>query len=87
MSLSRLIGGFVRRHWQSYASSAVMLVGVAICTVLIPRKVGALVDALANNRLGEQDLLLGIAQVLGLGVAIYVLRVCWRIRQIGRAHV
>jgi len=86
MSLSRLIGGFVRRHWQSYASSAVMLVGVAICTVLIPRKVGALVDALANNRLGEQDLLLGIAQVLGLGVAIYVLRVCWRIRLYSAAY-
>jgi ATP-binding cassette subfamily B multidrug efflux pump len=86
MSLSRLIGGFVRRHWQSYASSAVMLVGVAICTVLIPRKVGALVDALANNRLAEQDLLLGIAQVLGLGVAIYVLRVCWRIRLYSAAY-
>ena len=86
MSLSRLIGGFVRRHWQSYASSAVMLVGVAICTVLIPRKVGALVDALANNRLGEQDLLLGIVQVLGLGVAIYVLRVCWRIRLYSAAY-
>ena len=86
MSLSRLIGGFVRRHWQSYASSAVMLVGVAICTVLIPRKVGALVDALAGNRLAEQDLLLGIAQVLGLGVAIYVLRVCWRIRLYSAAY-
>ncbi|MEM8514347.1 ATP-binding cassette subfamily B multidrug efflux pump [Massilia sp. MP_M2] len=86
MSLSRLIGGFVRRHWQSYASSAVMLVGVAICTVLIPRKVGALVDALATNRLGEQELLLGIAQVIGLGVAIYVLRVCWRIRLYSAAY-
>jgi len=63
-----------------------MLVGVAICTVLIPRKVGALVDALANNRLAEQDLLLGIAQVLGLGVAIYVLRVCWRIRLYSAAY-
>ncbi|MEW7849764.1 ABC transporter transmembrane domain-containing protein [Massilia aurea] len=86
MSLSRLIGGFVRRHWQSYASSAVMLVGVAICTVLIPRKVGALVDALAANRLGQQDLLTGIAQVIGLGIAIYVLRVCWRIRLYSAAY-
>ena len=86
MSLSRLIGGFVRRHWRSYASSAVMLVGVAICTVLIPRKVGALVDALAANRLGQHDLLLGIAELLALGVAIYVLRVCWRIRLYSAAY-
>jgi len=86
MSLSRLIGSFVRRHWQSYASSAVMLVGVAICTVLIPRKVGAMVDALAANRLGQHDLLLGIAQLIALGVAIYVLRVCWRIRLYSAAY-
>ena len=86
MSLARLIGGFVRRHWQSYASSAVMLVGVSICTVLIPRKVGALIDALAANRLSEHDLLLGIAQLIGLGVAIYVLRVCWRIRLYSAAY-
>ncbi|AWL06201.1 ABC transporter ATP-binding protein [Massilia oculi] len=86
MSLSRLIGGFVRRHWQSYASSAAMLVGVAICTVLIPRKVGAMVDALAANRLGQHDLLLGIAELAALGVAIYVLRVCWRIRLYSAAY-
>lgn len=86
MSLSRLIGGFVRRHWQSYASSAFMLVGVAICTVLIPRKVGELVDALAANRLGQHELLLGIAELLALGVAIYVLRVCWRIRLYSAAY-
>lgn len=86
MSLSRLIGGFVRRHWRSYASSAVMLVGVAICTVLIPRKVGFLVDALAANRLAQHDLLVGIAQLIGLGVAIYVLRVCWRIRLYSAAY-
>ncbi|MDY0978008.1 ABC transporter transmembrane domain-containing protein [Massilia sp. CFBP9012] len=86
MSLSRLIGGFVRRHWQSYASSAAMLVGVAICTVLIPRKVGAMVDALAANRLGQHDLLLGIAELVALGAAIYVLRVCWRIRLYSAAY-
>lgn len=86
MSLTRLIGGFVRRHWQSYASSAVMLVGVAICTVLIPRKVGQLIDALAANRLGQHDLLVGIAELLALGVAIYVLRVGWRIRLYSAAY-
>jgi ATP-binding cassette subfamily B multidrug efflux pump len=50
MGLARLIGGFVRRHWRSYASSAVMLFGVAVCTVLVPRKVGAMIDGLAAHR-------------------------------------
>jgi ATP-binding cassette subfamily B protein/ATP-binding cassette subfamily C protein/ATP-binding cassette subfamily B multidrug efflux pump len=80
MGLARLIGGFVRRHWRSYASSAVMLFGVALCTVLVPRKVGAMIDGLAAHRLGGHDLLIQIAQLLGLGLAIYGLRVAWRLR-------
>ncbi|WP_292037974.1 ABC transporter ATP-binding protein [Massilia sp. UBA6681] len=86
MSLARLIGGFVRRHWHAYVSSAFMLAGVAICTVLIPRKVGALVDGLAAQSLDQDALLLGLAQLLGLGVAIYVLRVGWRIRLYSAAY-
>jgi ATP-binding cassette, subfamily B, multidrug efflux pump len=80
MGLARLIGGFVRRHWRAYASSAVMLFGVAACTVWVPRKVGSMIDALAAHRLAGHELLLPLAQLLGLGVAIYVLRVGWRIR-------
>ena len=80
MGLAKLIGGFVRRHWRSYASSAVMLFGVALCTVLVPRKVGAMIDGLAAHRLGGHDLLIQIAQLLGLGLAIYGLRVAWRLR-------
>ena len=86
MSLARLIGGFVRRHWPAYVSSAFMLAGVAICTVLIPRKVGALIDGLAAHSLERHDLLVGLAQLLGLGVAIYVLRVGWRIRLYSAAY-
>ena len=86
MSLARLIGDFVRRHWQSYASSAVMLAGVALCTILIPRKVGALIDGLAAHSLDQRALLVGLAQLLGLGLAIYVLRVSWRIRLYSAAY-
>jgi len=86
MSLARLIGDFVRRHWQSYASSAVMLAGVALCTILIPRKVGALIDGLAAHSLDQHALLVGLAQLLGLGLAIYLLRVSWRIRLYSAAY-
>lgn len=86
MGLARLIGGFVRRHWRSYASSAVMLFGVAVCTVLIPRKTGALIDGLAAHRLDQHALTIGILELLGLGLAIYGLRVAWRLRLYSAAY-
>jgi ATP-binding cassette subfamily B multidrug efflux pump len=86
MSLSRLIGGFVRRHWQSYAASALMLGGVAACTVWVPRKIGMMIDGLAAHRLGQHALWIELAQLLGLGVAIYVLRVGWRLRLFAAAY-
>src|SRR5437868_3824729 len=86
MSLSRLIGGFVRRHWRSYVSSALMLVGVATCTVWGPRKIGFMIDGLAAHRLDHHQLLVQIAQLLALGVAIYVLRVGWRLRLFAAAY-
>jgi ATP-binding cassette subfamily B multidrug efflux pump len=86
MSLASLVGSFVRRHWKAYASSGVMLVGVAVCTVWVPRTVGALIDGLAAHRLSSHDLAIGIMQLLALGVAIYVLRVSWRIRLYSAAY-
>src|SRR5206468_1886 len=71
---------FVRRHWRAYGSSAVMLAGVAVCSVLVPRKVGAMIDGLAGHRLGGHDLMVQLLELLGLGLAIYGLRVAWRLR-------
>ena len=56
MSLSRLIAGFVRQHWPAYAAAAVMLTGVATLTVWIPRRVGAIIDALAAHRMTAAEL-------------------------------
>jgi ATP-binding cassette subfamily B multidrug efflux pump len=86
MSLSRLIGGFVRRHRRAYVSSAFMLVGVAACTVWVPRTVGATIDGLAAHALDRNALLLKLAELVALGVAIYVLRVGWRLRLYGAAY-
>lgn len=86
MTLSKLIGGFVRRHWRAYASSAAMLFGVALFTILIPRKIGAMIDGLAAQRLDSGDLLVGLAQLLGMGLAIYALRVAWRLRLYSAAY-
>jgi ATP-binding cassette subfamily B multidrug efflux pump len=86
MTLSTLIGGFVRRHWRSYLSSALMLFGVAVFTVWIPRKTGALIDGLATHSLSQQELVIQILHLLAMGVAIYVLRVGWRLRLFAAAY-
>mgnify|MGYP001627124970 CR=1 FL=1 len=86
MSLSRLIGGFVSRHRGSYVASAAMLAGVATCTVWVPRKIGAMIDGLAAHRLDQPALLIDLAQLLALGVVIYVLRVGWRLRLFAAAY-
>ena len=79
MSLSRLIAGFVRQHWPAYAAAAVMLAGVATLTVWIPRRVGAIIDALAAHRMTAAELWLELLTLLAVGVVIYFLRVGWRI--------
>ncbi|MDB5959621.1 MAG: transporter ATP-binding protein [Massilia sp.] len=86
MSLSRLIGGFVSRHRGSYVASAAMLAGVATCTVWVPRKIGAMIDGLAAHRLDQHALLIELAQLLALGLVIYVLRVGWRLRLFAAAY-
>ncbi|WP_308924736.1 ATP-binding cassette domain-containing protein [Janthinobacterium sp. J1-1] len=79
MSLSRLIAGFVRQHWPAYAAAAVMLTGVATLTVWIPRRIGAIIDALAAHQMSMSQLWLELLTLLAVGVAIYFLRVGWRI--------
>ncbi|MGK5028040.1 ATP-binding cassette domain-containing protein [Janthinobacterium sp. MDT1-19] len=79
MSLSRLIAGFVRQHSPAYAAAAVMLTGVAALTVWIPRRVGAIIDALAAHRMTAAELWLELLTLLAVGVVIYFLRVGWRI--------
>ncbi|HEV7816393.1 MAG TPA: ATP-binding cassette domain-containing protein [Janthinobacterium sp.] len=78
MSLSRLIGGFVRQQWRAYAAAALMLAGVAALTVWVPRKIGAMIDGLAAHRLGGHELWLQLLALLAIGAGIYFLRVGWR---------
>lgn len=76
----------MRRHWRSYISSGAMLFGVALFTVLIPRKIGEMIDGLAAHTLSRDDLLLDIAKLLAMGLAIYFLRVGWRLRLFAAAY-
>ncbi|MYM74342.1 ATP-binding cassette domain-containing protein [Duganella sp. FT134W] len=84
--LSRLIGGFVRQHSRAYIVSGIMLAGVATLSVWVPRKVGAMIDGLANHTLSGNALLMEIGSLLLIGLGIYFLRVAWRQILYGAAY-
>jgi len=79
MSLSRLILGHIRGHWRPYAASALMLSTIAVLTVWIPRQVGHVVDALVSHRIAGWDLIGQLGLLVLAGLAIYLLRVGWRL--------
>ena len=80
MTLFQLLAGFIRQQRRAYFSAGLMLVSISILSVLVPRKVGALVDGLAHQRLSGSALLLELGGLLLLGALIYLLRVGWRLR-------
>jgi ATP-binding cassette subfamily B protein/ATP-binding cassette subfamily C protein/ATP-binding cassette subfamily B multidrug efflux pump len=86
MTLAALIRSFVHRHAAAYAAAAVMLVGIALLTVWMPRQIGQLVDALVAHQLAGPALWRELALLLAAGAAIYVLRVGWRIRLYAAAY-
>lgn len=86
MTLSRLIGGFVLRHWRAYAASGLMLVGIALLIVWLPRQIGQMVDALVARQLHGAALWRELALLLGAGALIYGLRVAWRLQLYSAAY-
>jgi ATP-binding cassette subfamily B multidrug efflux pump len=86
MSLYRLIGEFAVRHWRAYVASGLMLIGIAALTVWVPRMVGEAVDGLVAGTLGGQALALHLIWLIAMGVAIYFLRVGWRLQLFSAAY-
>ena len=80
MTLSHLMLGFARRHWRAYAAAGSMLVVIAILTVWIPRRIGHIVDGFVAGTLLGTALWQELAILVGMGVAIYLLRVGWRLK-------
>ncbi len=86
MSLYRLIGEFLRRHWSAYASSGLMLAGIACLIVWIPRQIGHVVDGLAGHQLSGIALWKELAWLVLAGIAVYFLRVGWRLKLFAAAY-
>ena len=75
-----IVAGFVRRHWRAYVAAALMLVGIAVLTVWVPRQVGRIVDALVAGNLTGGAMWRELGTLVAMGVAIYLLRVGWRLQ-------
>ncbi|MBC3884022.1 ABC transporter ATP-binding protein [Undibacterium griseum] len=80
MTLAQLLKQFISRHWQQYVAAAAMLFSVAVLTVLIPRRVGSVIDGMVRHQLDQQGMLKELAILLLMGGAIYFLRVGWRMQ-------
>jgi ATP-binding cassette, subfamily B, multidrug efflux pump len=85
-TLYRLIGDFVRRHWRAYIASALMLIGIAVLTVWVPRQVGRIVDALLAGQMTGAAMWRELGTLLAMGAAIYLLRVGWRLQLFSAAY-
>ncbi|HSI58536.1 MAG TPA: ABC transporter transmembrane domain-containing protein [Ideonella sp.] len=86
MTLAQLILRFVRRHGASYAMAGAMLAGIALLTVWMPRQIGHLVDALVARQLSGPALWRQLGLLVAAGVAIYGLRVAWRLKLYSAAY-
>jgi ATP-binding cassette subfamily B protein/ATP-binding cassette subfamily C protein/ATP-binding cassette subfamily B multidrug efflux pump len=80
VTFSQLILNFVSRHKRHYLAAAAMLMSVGMLTVWIPRRVGHVVDDMVAGRLTETFILQQLGVLLLMGVAIYFLRVGWRMQ-------
>ena len=85
-TLHGLVSGFVRRHWRAYVASALMLIGVAVLTVWVPRQVGRIVDALVAGELQGGAMWRELGTLLAMGATIYLLRVGWRLQLFAAAY-
>ncbi|MEZ5661175.1 MAG: ABC transporter transmembrane domain-containing protein [Burkholderiaceae bacterium] len=85
-SLLRLVARFARLHLFAYTASALLLAGVAMFQVLVPRTVGQTVDGFLAGRLVGAAFWQQLLMLIAMGLAIYGLRVGWRITLYRAAH-
>lgn len=80
MTLYHLLWQFIKQQKRRYVLAAIMLFAVASLIVLIPRRVGLLVDGLIARQFSHSQLVTELAYLFLMGLAIYFLRVGWRMQ-------
>ena len=66
--------------------SALMLIGIAVLTVWVPRVVGQAVDGLVAGTLQGAALMRELTSLVLMGAVIYLLRVGWRLQLFSAAY-
>ncbi|OIN09206.1 ABC transporter ATP-binding protein [Oceanisphaera psychrotolerans] len=77
MQLFRQLAWFFRAHWRTYSLALIMLATVSAMNMTIPYLIGLTVDQLVASADGEAEGRL-LLLILGLGLAVYGLRLGWR---------
>lgn len=79
MSIFLQLAWFFRLEWRRYAIALSTLALVAGLVMIPPKLTGLLVDAIAEQSLTRQQLLLYCGSIALVALVVYVLRVVWRV--------
>nr|VFJ97738.1 MAG: ATP-binding cassette, subfamily B [Candidatus Kentron sp. H]VFJ98563.1 MAG: ATP-binding cassette, subfamily B [Candidatus Kentron sp. H]VFK03303.1 MAG: ATP-binding cassette, subfamily B [Candidatus Kentron sp. H] len=77
---------FFRQEWRRYGIAVVALMGIGVITTIPPWIIGKLVDAFSAGSLTRDFLLTHVGWIFLAAVALYALRVTWRIALFGASH-
>ena len=86
MIFGRTINKYYKKYALLFISGILALIMVNYAQLEIPRLTGELIDGLAEQTFGRQDLIRIITWIGGVGIAITVGRFFWRIGIIGAAR-
>nr|WP_067291705.1 ABC transporter transmembrane domain-containing protein [Marinobacterium profundum] len=89
MALFLQLGWFFREHRRTYSLALLMLAGVAVLNMSVPWLIGRAIDALLQASAGNDDAIPGAHYLLalcGLGLAVYLLRMGWRLILFGTSY-
>jgi len=75
---------FKERKWQ-YGFGILMLLVVAFLTLIPPRIIGEVVDAINEDRLTSELLVQWLGLLAGAAIIMYILRYYWRMLIFGSA--
>ncbi|UTW11887.1 ABC transporter transmembrane domain-containing protein [Marinobacterium rhizophilum] len=89
MALFLQLGWFFREHWRTYGLALLMLAGVAVLNMSVPWLIGRAIDALLQAPADTGPVTPTSHYLLaltGLGLAVYLLRMGWRLILFGTSY-
>nr|VFJ58079.1 MAG: ATP-binding cassette, subfamily B/ATP-binding cassette, subfamily B, multidrug efflux pump [Candidatus Kentron sp. FM]VFJ76121.1 MAG: ATP-binding cassette, subfamily B/ATP-binding cassette, subfamily B, multidrug efflux pump [Candidatus Kentron sp. FM]VFK08205.1 MAG: ATP-binding cassette, subfamily B/ATP-binding cassette, subfamily B, multidrug efflux pump [Candidatus Kentron sp. FM] len=86
MGIFLKLSWFFRQQWRRYSIAITALTGVGLLALIPPWIVGRIVDALSDGSLTKNFLLIHVGWILMAAIAIYLLRVAWRVALFGASY-